>query len=155
MGLLKKIFGKNNQALAKGDDKKEFSIYLLDDDEFLRKKTELYYNSFGENKPFHGKDISIHVDTYADSMSLQQAIDKKAPTLLILDYYLGADDNFSSGNQFREQLIKNHPNLRIAILSSMQDGSKVLSLIKRGLRDYVIKDEDMFNNLDDIILSMI
>jgi DNA-binding NarL/FixJ family response regulator len=46
---------------------------------------------------------------------------------------------------------KLHPDQKCIIMSSIDDGNLVLSFIQRGVRDYVVKDENVIDSLIAIV----
>ncbi len=70
------------------------------------------------------------------------------PDVLVLDYYLPG----MSGIDLYEKISDNLPeDTKVIILSSMDDGKLVLDFIKKGIRDYVVKDDNVIESLISII----
>ncbi len=70
------------------------------------------------------------------------------PDVLVLDYYLPG----MSGIDLYEKVKDTLPDaVKVIILSSMDDGKLVLDFIKKGIRDYVVKDDNVIESLISII----
>lgn len=70
------------------------------------------------------------------------------PDVLVLDYYLPG----MSGIELYEKVKDDLPDeVKVVILSSMDDGKLVLDFIKKGIRDYIVKDDNVIESLVAII----
>jgi len=70
------------------------------------------------------------------------------PDVLVLDYYLPG----MSGIELYEKVKEDLPDsTKVVILSSMDDGKLVLDFIKKGIRDYIVKDDNVIDSLIAII----
>ncbi len=113
-------------------------IFLVEDDaiysEFIRKA--LTKNSDYQVKPFFSAEDAL------------QTINGKLPDVVIVDYKLPG----LSGIEFYEK-IKSRVTAsnKVIMLSALDDGNMVLSFIQKGVRDYVIKDENVVESLQAII----
>jgi DNA-binding NarL/FixJ family response regulator len=114
------------------------NIFLIEDDviyaEFLRK-------SLAQN----GDYTINYFDNAEDAL---QALNGKSPDALIVDYRLPK----MSGIEFFEK-VKDHlsKEIKVILLSAIDDGGMVLSFIQKGVRDYVIKDETVIESLEAIL----
>ena len=111
-------------------------VFLVEDDEVyaefvkksLRKKYQIYSFISAEDCLVTLKSIS--------------------PDVLILDYNLPG----MSGIELYEQIKDNlSPHVKVIIMSAIDDGNLVLEFIKKGVRDYVVKDEKVIKTLTSII----
>lgn len=114
------------------------NIFLIEDDviyaEYLRK-------SLGQNG-----DYTINYFDNAEDALL--ALNGKLPDALIVDYRLPK----MSGIEFFEKIKDNlSKEIKVILLSAIDDGSMVLSFIQKGVRDYVIKDETVIESLEAIL----
>ena len=113
-------------------------VYLLEDDEiyseFIRKA--LTQNDY-KVKPFYtAEDCLVEVEN-------------KMPEVIIIDYKLPG----MNGIEFfqRIQPMVNEDETKLILLSSLDDGNLVLDFIQKGIRDYVVKDEQVVSSLIGII----
>lgn len=111
-------------------------IFIVEDDleyaEFikakLRRKYKIYFFANAE-----------------DCLILLKSI---TPDVLVLDYYLPG----MSGIELYEKVKSDLPNqVKVVVLSSMDDGKLVLDFIKKGIRDYIVKDDNVIESLLAII----
>lgn len=113
-------------------------VFLLEDDEiyseFIRKAlTQSDYKV----KPFYSaEDCLIEVEKYM-------------PDVILIDYKLPG----MNGIEFFQKILPmvDEDQTKLIVLSSIDDGNLVLDFIQKGIRDYVIKDEQVVNSLISII----
>ncbi len=111
------------------------SLYIVEDDEiyaqFLKANFKNDYN----------------VLCFVTAEDCLKALQESIPGVMILDYNLPG----MSGIELYEQLKPNYPNTKFIMLSSIDDGSQVLEFIKKGVNDYVVKDDNVLNALKTVI----
>jgi len=71
-----------------------------------------------------------------------------SPDVLILDYKLPGMTGIELYEQVKDQLSSE---VKVIMMSAIDDGNLVLDFIKKGVRDYVVKDEKVINTLTSII----
>jgi two-component system, OmpR family, response regulator len=77
---------------------------------------------------------------------------KKNPDLIILDYYFHkAGETVMNGMEVFDKIKEFKPDIPVIMLSGQEKGEIVLELARKGIDDYVIKD----NNLIDSLLTSI
>ena len=111
-------------------------VFLVEDDEVyaefikksLRKKYQIYSFISAEDCLVTLKSIS--------------------PDVLILDYNLPGMSGIELYEQVKDQLSSH---VKVIIMSAIDDGNLVLEFIKKGVRDYVVKDEKVINTLTSVI----
>jgi len=111
-------------------------VFLVEDDEIyaefikkhLRRKYKIY--SFG---------------TAEDCLVTFKSI---KPDVILLDYYLPGMNGIEMYDLIKDQL---NDSIRVIMLSGIEDGNLVMDLIKKGVRDYVVKDEKVIESLFAII----
>lgn len=111
-------------------------VFLVEDDEAyaefikksLRKKYQIYSFVSAEECLVTLKSIS--------------------PDVLILDYHLPGMSGIELYEQVKDQLSST---VKVIMMSAIDDGNLVLDFIKKGVRDYVVKDEKVINTLTSII----
>lgn len=113
-------------------------IFLIEDDniyaEYIRRSLE--------------QTQEYKVSHYLSAEDALQAINGKMPEALIVDYRLPK----MSGIELFESIKDKFPKeTKIVLLSAIDDGSMVLSFIQKGVRDYVIKDENVIESLQAIL----
>lgn len=70
------------------------------------------------------------------------------PDVLILDYKLPGMTGIELYEQVKDQLSSE---VKVIMMSATDDGNLVLDFIKKGVRDYVVKDEKVINTLISVI----
>lgn len=111
-------------------------VFLVEDDEAyaefikksLRKKYQIYSFITAEECLVTLKSIS--------------------PDVLILDYHLPGMTGIELYEQIKDKLSSE---VKVIMMSAIDDGNLVLEFIKKGVRDYVVKDEKVINTLTSII----
>lgn len=111
-------------------------VFLVEDDadyaEFIKAKLRRKY--------------SIHSFTNAEDCFT--ALKSITPDVLVLDYYLPGMSGIELYEKVKNQLPEE---VKIVVLSSMDDGKLVLDFIKKGIRDYIVKDDNVIEALEAII----
>jgi two-component system nitrogen regulation response regulator GlnG len=111
-------------------------VFIVEDDEiyseFLKKNLR--------------KKYKIHA--YLNAEDAMLALKSIKPDVLIIDYKLPG----MNGIQMFEKVKDGLPAAtKSIVLSAIDDGNLVLDFIKKGIRDYVIKDENVIDSLVSII----
>ncbi|MBS1952026.1 MAG: hypothetical protein OJF59_001033 [Cytophagales bacterium] len=114
------------------------TIFLIEDDQI--------YSEFIRKSLSQNTDYTIH--SFASAEEACNAINGKLPDVLIIDYKLPG----MSGIEFYEKIKSRVTDQnKIVMLSALDDGNMVLSFIQKGVRDYVIKDENVIESLNAIL----
>ena len=112
-------------------------IVLIEDDEIY---ADYVKKLLGQNPEFKIK--------WFRSVEDYQQTGGELPAAFIVDFRLPG----KSGIEFYEEM---KPRLtsdtKLIIMSAIDDGAMVLDFIKRGVRDYVIKDEHVIDSLRTIL----
>jgi DNA-binding NarL/FixJ family response regulator len=115
------------------------TIYLVEDDtiyaEFIRKSLAS-----------KGNYVVTWFPTAEDAMDMINM--KGLAEGLILDYKLPGMQGIDLYEEIKPKL---KPDQKCILMSSIDDGNLVLSFIQRGVRDYVIKDENVIDSLIAIL----
>lgn len=113
------------------------NVYLIEDDEIY---AEFVQRSLSKNPNFKVKSFKSAEDCLSNGNGSADAY--------IVDYNLPG----KSGIEFYEAI---KPRLKeenkLIMLSAIDDGNMVLSFIKKGVRDYVIKDDNVIESLTAIL----
>jgi DNA-binding NarL/FixJ family response regulator len=73
------------------------------------------------------------------------------PELIMLDFDLFGSGGRMNGMDVVKKIRETEHNPRIVMLTGQDNGQTVLTLIQYGVRDYVMKDEHAFTELDAVI----
>jgi len=114
------------------------NIFLIEDDaiysEFIRKG--LSQNADYKVKPFASAEDAL------------KEINGKLPDVIIVDYKLPGLTGIELYEKIKSKITDTN---KVIMLSALDDGNMVLSFIQKGVRDYVIKDENVISSLQAII----
>ena len=112
-------------------------IFLIEDDsvyaEFLKKSLE--------------NTKSFIIQVYKSAEDCLKSLDSEInPDYIIIDYFLPGMSGIELYKKLKQQKVK-----ALAImLSSNTDGSLVVDMVKQGVRNYVVKDENVIDSLTSI-----
>lgn len=112
-------------------------IFLIEDDAI--------YSQFIQKALSQNSEYKIQAFDTAESAFA--AINGKLPDAMIIDYKLPG----ISGIELYEKIKEKVKEEKIIMLSALDDGNMVLSFIQKGVRDYVIKDENVIESLKAIL----
>jgi CheY-like chemotaxis protein len=72
----------------------------------------------------------------------------KDPDLIILDYlFINSDKQVMDGMQVFEKIRNLRPDTPVIILSGQEKGEIVLEFARKGIENYIIKDNNLIKNL--------
>lgn len=113
------------------------NIYLVEDDtiyaEFIRKSL---------SKP----EYSITV--FHSAEDCLNKLGATMPDVFIIDYKLPGISGIDMYEKLKSRLKDSN---KVIMLSALDDGNMVLNFIQRGVRDYVIKDENVIDSLQAVL----
>jgi two-component system, OmpR family, response regulator len=79
----------------------------------------------------------------------------KNPDLIILDYYfVNEEQEVMDGMKVFDKIKELKPKLPVIMLSGQEKGEIVLELARKGIDDYVIKDNNLIDNLNTAIKEL-
>ena len=111
-------------------------VFIIEDDvfyaEFLKKNLRVKYKIYA----YYSAEDAI--------LALKSII----PDVLIIDYKLPGMNGMELYENVKDIL---PDDVKIIITSGIDDGNLVLEFIKKGVRDYVVKDEKVINTLTSVI----
>jgi two-component system OmpR family response regulator len=117
-----------------------YKIFLVDDDEVflmilrrhleMKKKFQVYSFNSGE-------------------ACMEQL--HEHPDIIILDYNLNRSGSLMNGRQVLDEVLKQTKRPKIIMLSGQEDGQLVLELLKKGIKEYIVKGTDALEELDGIL----
>lgn len=123
---------------------KEIVIYVVDDDDIFTATIAAYLR---KKRYVVREYYSVH-----DCM---QALKSEKPSLIITDYNFSSEDRvLTDGFQFYTWAKKIHQDIPFIVFSGQDDGGLVLKMVREGIRHYIIKDKNMFSELEDSLSEM-
>jgi len=118
-------------------------IFVVDDDPFI---TKLVVKRFAPE--------GYRMEAFEYGEECLQAMDKK-PDLIILDYYFTKpDEKVLNGMEVFDKIKEKNPDVLVIMLSGQERGEIVLELARKGIDDYVIKDNNLIDNLNASIKEL-
>ncbi len=113
-------------------------IYLIEDDpiyaEFIVKALQ--------------SDPANDLKLFQTGEDCLKSLGNALPDVFIIDYKLPGMSGIDLYEKIKPRLTEKN---KVILLSSLDDGNMVLSFIQRGVRDYVIKDENVIDSLMSIL----
>ncbi len=114
------------------------TIYLVEDDAIY---AEFILKSLSGNSNFT-------FTVFPSAEDGLKALEKTLPDVMIFDYKLPGMSGIDLYEKIKPRLKDNN---KVIMLSSLDDGNMVLNFIQRGVRDYVIKDENVIESLQAVL----
>lgn len=118
-------------------------IYVVDDDPFINMLVTKRFTSEG-----------YKVDSFSYGEDCIKALDKN-PDLIILDYFfVSKDGEVMNGMEVFDKIKDLKPDMPVIMLSGQDKGEIVLELARKGIDDYIIKDNNLIDNLHTAITDL-
>jgi CheY-like chemotaxis protein len=111
-------------------------IFIVDDDPFINKLIARRFSSRG-----------YQVEAFDYGEECLNALYRK-PDLVILDYFFVHESRkVMNGMEVFNRIKEAKPTTPVIILSGQEKGEIVLELARKGITDYIIKDNNLIDNL--------
>jgi CheY-like chemotaxis protein len=115
---------------------KQKLIFIVDDDPFINMLVV---------KRFTSEGFRLEAFLYGEDC-LSALI--KNPDLIILDYYfVNNDQTVMNGMEVFDKIKTIKPETPVIMLSGQDNGELVLEFARKGINDYIIKDNNLIDNL--------
>lgn len=112
-------------------------LFVVDDDPFI---TQLIVKRFNSEH--------FLVEPYEYGEDCLAALHRE-PYLIILDYYFfKSGKKVLNGMEIFDRIRSERPEIPVIMLSGQDRGDIVLELARKGIQDYVIKDNSLVSNLE-------
>lgn len=119
-------------------------IFIVDDDPFV---TSLVVKRFTPE--------GFKVESFSYGEECLKAMDRK-PDLIILDYYFTKPgEEVMNGMEVFDKIKEKDPDVLVVMLSGQERGEVVLELARKGIDDYVIKDNNLIDNLNASVKELL
>ena len=123
--------------------KKQKLIFIVDDDPFINRLVVKRFTSDG-----------YRLDAFEYGEDCLKALDQN-PDLIILDYFfVNNDRKVMNGMEVFNKIKEIKPGIPVIILSGQEKGEIVLELARKGIDDYIIKDNNLIDNLNIAITEL-
>jgi CheY-like chemotaxis protein len=111
-------------------------IFIVDDDPFINMLVV---------KRFTGEGYHVEAFVYGEDC-LKALVEN--PDLIILDYFfVNNDRKVMNGMEVFDKIREIKPGIPVIMLSGQERGELVLELARKGIDDYIIKDNNLIDNL--------
>jgi CheY-like chemotaxis protein len=118
-------------------------IFVVDDDPFITKLVV---------KRFEPEGFRVEAFDYGEDCLKEM---NRKPDLIILDYYFTKPGQVvMNGMAVFDKIKEISPNVLVIMLSGQEKGEIVLELARKGIDDYVIKDNNLIDNLNSSIKEL-
>ena len=114
-------------------------IFLIEDDTI--------YAEFVK-KALVNQNPAFKIRVFHTAEDAEKAINGKLPEVLIIDYKLPGISGIDLYDKIKSRITGDN---KVIMLSALDDGQMVLGFIQKGVRDYVIKDENVIDSLGAIL----
>jgi CheY-like chemotaxis protein len=122
---------------------KQKLIFIVDDDPFINMLVV---------KRFTSEGYSLEAFEYGEDCL---AALNKNPDLIILDYFfVNNDREVMNGMEAFDKIKEAKPETPVIMLSGQEKGEIVLELARKGIDDYIIKDNNLIDNLHVAITEL-
>ena len=112
-------------------------IFIVDDDPLINTLVVKRFTSEG-----------YRIEAFENGDDCLKALIKK-PDLIILDYFFVSDKKeLMNGMEVFDKIKEVRPETPVIMLSGQDKGEIVLELARKGIDDYVIKDNNLIDNLE-------
>jgi CheY-like chemotaxis protein len=118
-------------------------IFIVDDDPFINMLVVKRFASEG-----------YKLESFKYGEECLNALDKN-PDLIILDYFfVNNDREVMNGMEVFDKIKEAKPDIPVIMLSGQEKGEIVLELARKGIDDYIIKDNNLIENLTTAITEL-
>ena len=118
-------------------------IFIVDDDPFINMLVVKRFTSEGYN-----------LEAFQYGEECLGALSKN-PDLIILDYFfVNNNKEVMNGMEVFDRIKEAKPDVPVIMLSGQEKGEIVLELARKGIDDYIIKDNNLIENLHTAITEL-
>ena len=110
-------------------------MLIIDDDQAF---ALILVNHFSDN---------YKVKVAHDGTDALELVESFQPDIILLDYFLP----HTTGDKLFEHIHKSHPDIHVIVLSANESSKTVVELVKLGVREYVVKDDDAIAEVERIL----
>jgi len=122
---------------------KQKLIFIVDDDPFINMLVVKRFTSDG-----------YKLEAFSYGEDCLKALGNN-PDLIILDYYfINNDQEVMNGMEVFDRIREVKPEIPVIMLSGQEKGEIVLELARKGIDDYIIKDNNLIDNLHTAITEL-
>ena len=117
-------------------------IFIVDDDPMIIETLSDYLT----------RKAPHEIHTFATGEDCLKHIAEFHPDIVVLDYNLNSvHKEAASGMEILQVIKKNYPRTHVIMLSSQERYSTAMQTIQKGAEQYVIKDEEAFEKIAEMV----
>ena len=118
-----------------------YNVFVVEDDRFYLELLKSYLST----------KQNLRVTCFASGEDCILNIGLK-PDLVLLDYLLDKENPYAMDGRNVYKIIKNlSPASNIIVVSAQQSAEVVFGLVQEGVKNYVMKNKQTFNELDQLL----
>jgi CheY-like chemotaxis protein len=111
-------------------------IFIVDDDPFINMLVVKRFTAEG-----------YIMEAFESGEECLKSLNKN-PDLIILDYlFIPRENSTMNGMEVFDKIKVQNPDIPVIMLSGQENGEVVLELARKGIVDYIIKDNNLLDNL--------
>jgi CheY-like chemotaxis protein len=111
-------------------------IFIVDDDPFINMLVVKRFTAEG-----------YIMEAFESGEECLKSLNKN-PDLIILDYlFIPRENSTMNGMEVFDRIKVQNPDIPVIMLSGQENGEVVLELARKGIVDYIIKDNNLLDNL--------
>jgi two-component system, OmpR family, response regulator len=115
---------------------KQKLIFIVDDDPFINMLIVKRFSADG-----------YKLEAFLSGEECLESLDTN-PDLIILDYFfIHSEKQIMNGLEVFNKLVELRPDIPVIMVSGQDRGEVVLELARKGIADYIIKDNNLIENL--------
>ena len=115
-------------------------IYIVDDDPFINMLVVKRFTTEG-----------YKMEAFESGEECLKSLNRN-PDLIILDYlFVPKVNTVMNGMEVFDKIKAQKPDIPVIMLSGQENGEVVLELARKGIVDYIIKDNNLLDNLNTAI----
>jgi two-component system, OmpR family, response regulator len=119
---------------------KQKLIFIVDDDPFINMLIVKRFSADG-----------YKLEAFLSGEECLESLDTN-PDLIILDYFfIHSEKQIMNGLEVFNKLVELRPDIPVIMVSGQDRGEVVLELARKGIADYIIKDNNLIENLSTSI----
>ncbi|MBC8487383.1 MAG: response regulator [Bacteroidetes bacterium] len=123
---------------------KKTNIFLVDDNDIF---ADIVSSRLESNSVYN-------VESFPTGEDMLVKLTKHTPDIIILDYELDSvNGNSMNGSEILSLITKKRPNVPVIMLTAKRGIQKALHLMHSGVRDYIVRDNNLFDNLNKSLES--
>ena len=125
--------------------KKKYKVFIVDDEAMVRRMLEF--------KLKNREDLDVQ--SFSSGESCMDNLNQK-PNIIILDYHMDTErEDAMNGLETLLKIVENSPDSQVAMLSSQDNVSVAVDVLKKGAVDYIIKNSVFAVNTESAIDKII